>query len=129
MSKRTFCNLKLRLNVAKIPGYERDANIFAIYSLLSKEDFFKGAEGNVPQIITVIKNILEDIDLDSEREISESILMIKKEIENYHDHSSNSNVNDLLSAFSCPTNLTYKTIRSTVCVKNETMKNILSSYD
>ncbi|KTC89204.1 hypothetical protein [Legionella cincinnatiensis] len=112
MSKRDCYTLKLKLNVTKIPVDEREANIFAIYSLLSKEDLFKGAEGILPQVITKIKNIIENIDLDNEIEICESILKIKEEIKNHLNDASNSNLNDLLTAFNCTTNLTYKTILS-----------------
>lgn len=129
MSKRNCYQLKVKLNVTKIPAYEREANIIAIYSLLMKDDLFKDDKGEAPQIISEIKKILENIDLDNEKEISESILKIKKKIKNAPYYSSNSNVHDLLYVFSCVTNLTYKTIRSALCTANETMKNILSSYD
>lgn len=127
---KKICNqIKGILNVVKIPSEEREDNIIAVYRLLANQDVFIETGKGIPPIINDIKEIIGNIDIDDESEISASILEIRNKVKECHEHFLNPNVHDFLDVFRSETNLTYKAIRLALSTKNEAMEKILSSYN
>ncbi|WP_412757663.1 hypothetical protein [Legionella bozemanae] len=127
MPKKYCYKIKLNLNVVKIPAAEREDNIYAIYGLF-KSELFNEPEKGIPPIINEIKEIIENIDLECDVEISKSILEIKRRIRTSDEHFLNPNIRDFLEVLGSKTTLTYRAIRIALSIKNEAMEKILVSY-
>lgn len=121
-------NIKVSLNVLRIPANEREANIVAVYAAIINEKLI-GAMGNIPDIILQIRSVIENINLDDEDDIAESLCLIREKIENSNEDSTNEHVTNILRIFSKKGKLTFKQIREDLAQSNEEIKNTLSLYD
>ncbi|HEN5509088.1 TPA: hypothetical protein U6300_002638, partial [Legionella pneumophila] len=74
-------DMKVKVNVLRIPANEREANIVAVYSILINKDLM-GDMDHIPNVIWQIKSIIENINLDDDDDIARSICLIKEKIEN-----------------------------------------------
>ncbi|HGJ5226012.1 TPA: hypothetical protein ACJXEA_000030 [Legionella pneumophila subsp. fraseri] len=65
-------NMKVKVNVLRIPANEREANIVAVYAVLINKDLM-GNIDSIPNVIWQIKSIIENINLDDD--IAKSICL------------------------------------------------------
>ncbi|WP_230317607.1 hypothetical protein, partial [Legionella pneumophila] len=120
-------DMKVKVNVLRIPANEREANIVAVYSILINKDLM-GDMDHIPNVIWQIKSIIENINLDDD-DIARSICLIKEKIENSNENYTNKNIMDFLNAFSKKSDLTFRQIRQELAQSNSEMKKILDAYD
>ncbi|HCC3079006.1 TPA: hypothetical protein JD737_001026 [Legionella pneumophila] len=120
-------DMKVKVNVLRIPANEREANIVAVYSILINKDLM-GDMDHIPNVIWQIKSIIENINLDDD-DIARSICLIKEMIENSNENYTNKNIMDFLNAFSKKSDLTFRQIRQELAKSNSEMKKILDTYD
>ncbi|MFO9097682.1 hypothetical protein SC946_08290 [Legionella pneumophila serogroup 1] len=120
-------DMKVKVNVLRIPANEREANIVAVYSILINKDLM-GDMDHIPNVIWQIKSIIENINLDDD-DIARSICLIKEKIENSNENYTNKNIMDFLNAFSKKSDLTFRQIRQELAQSNSEMKKILDTYD
>ncbi|HAT8702849.1 hypothetical protein [Legionella pneumophila] len=123
-------DMKVKVNVLRIPANEREANIVAVYSILINKDLM-GDMDHIPNVIWQIKSIIENINLDDDDDddIARSICLIKEKIENSNENYTNKNIMDFLNAFSKKSDLTFRQIRQELAKSNSEMKKILDTYD
>lgn len=121
-------DMKVKVNVLRIPANEREANIVAVYSILINKDLM-GDMDYIPNVIWQIKSIIENINLDDDDDIARSICLIKEKIENSNENYTNKNIMDFLNAFSKKSDLTFRQIRQELAQSNSEMKKILDAYD
>ncbi|HCJ1080925.1 TPA: hypothetical protein NQN54_002650 [Legionella pneumophila] len=120
-------DMKVKVNVLRIPANEREANIVAVYAILINKDLM-GNIDNIPNVIWQIKSMIENINLDDD-DIARSICLIKEKIENSNENYTNKNIMDFLNAFSKKSDLTFRQIRQELAQSNSEMKKILDTYD
>ncbi|HAU0141520.1 TPA: hypothetical protein JBE92_13555, partial [Legionella pneumophila] len=58
-------DMKVKVNVLRIPANEREANIVAVYAILINKDLM-GNIDNIPNVIWQIKSMIENINLDDD---------------------------------------------------------------
>ncbi|HCX3283386.1 TPA: hypothetical protein OZM51_002766 [Legionella pneumophila] len=122
-------DMKVKVNVLRIPANEREANIVAVYAILINKDLM-GNIDNIPNVIWQIKSMIENINLDDDDDdIARSICLIKEKIENSNENYTNKNIMDFLNAFSKKSDLTFRQIRQELAQSNSEMKKILDTYD
>ncbi|HAT1776504.1 hypothetical protein D7217_14065 [Legionella pneumophila] len=121
-------DMKVKVNVLRIPANERETNIVAVYSILINKDLM-GDMDHIPNVIWQIKSIIENINLDDDNDIARSICLIKEKIENSNKNYTNKNIIDFLNAFSKKSDLTFRQIRQELAQSNSEMKKILDTYD
>ncbi|HAU1344334.1 TPA: hypothetical protein K0O60_003062, partial [Legionella pneumophila] len=68
-------DMKVKVNVLRIPANEREANIVAVYAILINKDLM-GNIDNIPNVIWQIKSMIENINLDDDDDIARSICLI-----------------------------------------------------
>ncbi|HBD7371134.1 TPA: hypothetical protein KKX38_002986, partial [Legionella pneumophila] len=62
-------DMKVKVNVLRIPANEREANIVAVYAILINKDLM-GNIDNIPNVIWQIKSMIENINLDDDDDIA-----------------------------------------------------------
>ncbi|KTD60359.1 ankyrin repeat protein [Legionella sainthelensi] len=75
----TTNTFQMKIKILKIPSDERSANILAVYNLLS-DPLMNNQDGLVPEIIEDIKELVGEIDPQSETELCKAICDIKEKI-------------------------------------------------
>lgn len=102
-NKPTLPNeVKVRINIMRIPRNEREENILAVYSVLNNNDLIRNQDGSIPNIIKEIQDIVGKLDPSKEEEIANAILVIKGKIIHSGESGSTENVSDIINAFSKP---------------------------
>ncbi|RAP37651.1 hypothetical protein B1207_04255 [Legionella quinlivanii] len=117
--------LKVRSNIIKIPGSEREENIFAVNAVLHDDDLMKGQDGKIPDIILEIRNIMEDIDCSDDKEIAAAIIQIKDRINNSRERNHSTNTQEIINVLSQPGHINFRVIRDALS-KNESMEKIMA---
>ncbi|HAT8179506.1 TPA: hypothetical protein JA361_08545 [Legionella pneumophila] len=121
-------DMKVKVNVLRIPTNEREANIVAVYAVLINKELM-GNIDDIPNVIWQIKSIIENINLDDDDDIAKSICLIKEKIENSNENYANKNIMDFINAFRKKSDFTFRQIRHELAQSNPAMKNILDTYD
>ncbi|WP_165397051.1 SidE phosphodiesterase domain-containing protein [Legionella sainthelensi] len=125
-NKPTLPNeVKVRINIMRIPRNEREENILAVYSVLNNNDLIRNQDGSIPNIIKEIQDIVGKLDPSKEEEIANAILVIKGKIIHSGESGSTENVSDIINAFSKPGCCDFKKIRAELA-ENPSMNDIMN---
>ncbi|HBC0464177.1 TPA: hypothetical protein RG395_001800 [Legionella pneumophila] len=116
---------KVRINIIKIPANEREANILAVYKVLSDDNLMKNKDGSVPNIIKEICEIVGKLDPENEGEIASAILEIKTKIAHSEDNISD-NARDVLNGFAKSSSCDFQKIRAALS-ENLAMDEIMNN--
>lgn len=115
-------NMKSQLNITKIPLGAREENVAAITTLLNSH-LFNDDKGHPPHIISEIKAVLKNIDLENPQEYVQELAIIKNLIESNKEEISNDTAS-VLKAFT--EHGTFQEIRSELS-QNPLMKEIMDT--
>lgn len=116
---------KVRINIIKIPANKREANILAVYKVLSDDNLMKNKDGSVPNIIKEICEIVVKLDPENEEEIAGAILEIKTKIAHSEDNISD-NARDVLNGFAKSSCCDFQKIRAALS-ENLAMDEIMNN--
>ncbi|HHT9952022.1 TPA: hypothetical protein ACT9K3_001866 [Legionella pneumophila] len=119
---------KIRINVMKIPANEREANILAVYNVLNNDDLLKNKDGEVPNIIKEMRDIVGKLDPKNEEEIAGAILEIKSRIAHGSEDNINDNVRDVLNGFAKSSCCDFQKIRAALS-DNPAMDEIMNKVN
>lgn len=119
---------KIRINVMKIPANEREANILAVYNVLNDDDLLKNKDGEVPDIIKEMRDIVGKLDPKNEEEIAGAILEIKSRIAHGSEDNINDNVRDVLNGFAKSSCCDFQKIRAALS-DNPAMDEIMNKVN
>ncbi|HHL3491893.1 TPA: hypothetical protein ACQ53F_000698 [Legionella pneumophila] len=116
---------KVKINIIKIPANEREANILAVYKVLSDDNLMKNKDGSVPNIIKELCEIVGKLDPENEEEIAGAILEIKTKIAHGSEDNISDNARDVLNGFAKSSCCDFQKIRAALS-ENLAMDEIMN---
>lgn len=117
---------KVRINIIKIPANEREANILAVYRVLSDDNLMKNKDGSVPNIIKEMREIVGKLDPENEEEIAGAILEIKTKIAHGSEDNISDNARNVLNGFAKSSCCDFQKIRAALS-ENLAMDEIMNN--
>ncbi|MCC5014858.1 MULTISPECIES: hypothetical protein [unclassified Legionella] len=109
----SFHPSKTKIKILAIPSDERGSNIRAVYNLLDNP-LMKNQDGSVPKIIEAIKDLVGDINPESEEEIYDTIVKIREKISKNGDNEVNPHALAVINAFNQSSAHTFRNIRESL---------------
>lgn len=119
---------KVHMNVMRISVNKRTENIHAIHNLLIAPEIFD-EEGAPPEIISKIADILESLEGDDEKAITEAIIKLKEEVEKDVSKYNNQNIISLINTLKSKANNDFDKIRETLAANELFNPHLCSKKD